>query len=296
MKCKLCGSEYVRVAYKGVIRDGNIGNYTVDEHTLFQCEDCGVIWHDPIYRGTKAYYESNEYRESMGENAVADDFYRLHDKETLAKLTYTGTDIFRHKCVADIGCGGGAFLDFVSGVANEVIAVEPTAAFWKTMKEKGYHVYAYMEDTLKEWANKVDVATSFDVIEHVENPVKFVQEIYNLLSEDGQAFIGTPTDAPLMRELLGKLYEKKQLFSTQHLWVFNAKSLCLVANMAGCPRGGDIYYHQRYGISNLLGWLRDKKPKSEFVSAIDTHSMNGMWHGLMADLGLADYIVMVLRK
>lgn len=55
---------------------------------------------------------------------------------------------------------------------------------------------------------KVEVVTSFDVIEHVENPRKFIKEVYELLAPNGTAIIGTPTDAPIMRELLGEVYEK----------------------------------------------------------------------------------------
>lgn len=68
-----------------------------------------------------------------------------------------------------------------------------------------------------------DVITSFDVIEHVEDPREFLQDVYDLLSPKRQAIIGTPTDAPVMRELLGEIYEKNQLFSTQHPWIFGEK-------------------------------------------------------------------------
>ena len=75
----------------------------------------------------------------------------------------------------------------------------------------------------KSWGNKIDVITSFDVIEHVEEPTKFITDIFELLAEGGQAIIGTPTEAPVMRELLGEIFEKKLLFSTQHIWIFLKK-------------------------------------------------------------------------
>ncbi len=48
------------------------------------------------------------------------------DKETLDKLQYTKTDIFKGKSVADIGCGAGAFLVFLKGVAMNLVAIEPS--------------------------------------------------------------------------------------------------------------------------------------------------------------------------
>ena len=76
-------------------------------------------------------------------------FYELHDKETLDKLNYTGTTIFRNKIVADIGCGCGAFLDYISGVAREVVAVEPSLKYRNIMIKKGFNAYAYAEEAKK---------------------------------------------------------------------------------------------------------------------------------------------------
>lgn len=50
-----------------------------------------------------------------------------------------------------------------------------------------------------------------------------------MLSVGGTAIIGTPTNAPIMREVLGVDYEMKQLFRTQHLWIFRKKNLQLIA-------------------------------------------------------------------
>lgn len=69
------------------------------------------------------------------------------------------------------------------------------------------------------------MATSFDVIEHVEAPLDFLNDVYGMLKKGGKAIVGTPTDAPVMRNLLGEVYEKKQLFSTQHLWILGEKNL-----------------------------------------------------------------------
>lgn len=203
MKCKLCGSNRLHITYKGKIRNGGLGKYTREDIEIYKCENCDVIWHDAVIDDLEQYYESSEYRDSLEGSSEADIFYKLHDKETLNKFLYTGTDIFRYKVVADIGCGCGAFLDFLKGVASEIVAVEPSETYRQVMNKKGFHTYAYAEEAKLDWQNKIDVITSFDVIEHVEDPMGFLKECYYLLKEGGQAVIGTPTDAPVMRSLLG---------------------------------------------------------------------------------------------
>lgn len=197
--------------------------------------------------------------------------------------------------MADIGCGAGAFLDFVAGVAKKVVAIEPSRRYREMLGRKGYAAYAYAGDALADYGGAVDVATSFDVIEHVADPRAFVKDIYGLLSPGGRAVIGTPTDAPAMRGLLGEVYERKLLFSTQHLWIFSEKSLQMLAGEQGFGECGFRYF-QRYGIGNMIGWVRDKEPGTAVDAGFLSGAVDGAWRGQLCDRRMSDYIVMYLQK
>ncbi len=294
-RCKLCASDRVRIIYEGVIRTGGLDKYTEQDVPMFQCENCGVIWHDPMLKNIDEYYESKKYRASMDEGSEEEVFYRNHDRETLDKLQYTGTTIFRDRTVADIGCGAGAFLDFLKGVAKNIVAIEPSEAFQKILSRKGFAAYSYTSAALTDWENQVDTATSFDVIEHVEDPLNFMCETYKLLSDTGTAIIGTPTDAPLMRKLLGECYEKQILFSTQHLWIFSGESLKQLAKKAGFSRI-EVRYFQRYGLENLLGWCIEKRPKAEIKETFFRQEMDAVWKSSCSTHQTADYVVLYAGK
>lgn len=163
------------------------------------------------------------------------------------------------------------------------------------MIKKGFNAYAYAEEAKKNYKDKIDVITSFDVIEHVQSPESFIKDVYDLLTAGGKAIIGTPTDAPVMRSLLGKDYEKKLLFSTQHLWILSEKNLRIISEKCGF-KNIDIKYYQRYGIDNMLGWLKEKEPKSEIKQKFITETLNNVWKAQLVDNGLADYIVLYLEK
>ena len=98
-----------------------------------------------------------------------------------------------------------------------------------------------------------------------------------------------------MRELLGEIYEKKLLFSTQHLWIFSERNLRMLAEEEGFSKI-EIQYFQRYGIGNLLGWLRDKRPGADLTGSLVSQTMDGVWKGQCSDRGLADYIVLYVEK
>ena len=295
--CQICGGSNIKIEHVGIIRDGGLGKYTDKPVTMKRCMDCDVIWHEKLL-DTKTYYGSDEYRNSLEGTAEEPDFYRLHDKETLAKLEYTGTDIYRNKVICDIGCGCGAFLDFVSGAAKKIIAIEPTDSYCKVLRRKGFSAFPYAADALGEFAGKVDVVTSFDVIEHVDDPQEFLKDAYDLLNPGGYAFIGTPTETPVMRRLLGEDYERKLLFSTQHIWVFSKKNLRIMAEKAGFDEDKiGFHYAQRYGIGNLIGWLRNRKPVSDIDDEeVITHTLDQVWKSELERNEMSDYIVLTVKK
>ncbi len=295
MECRLCKGSHISIIYDGKIRNGGLGQYTRQDMPIYQCEDCGVIWHEKEDMNLEQYYESTQYRESLEGNSDIEEFYRLHDKETMAKFAYTGAERFRHKTVADIGCGGGAFLDFLSGVAKDIIAVEPSAYYRSIMEQKGYHTYPYATEAAEEWKGKVDTVVSFDVIEHVEDPIQFLNDIKELLSENGEAVIGTPTDAPVMRQMLGNIYEQRLLFSTQHLWIFSEKNLEMMAKAAGF-RKFKVRYFQRYGLSNFIGWIKEQHACGERDYSFVSETMDAVWKSEISRQGISDYIVMYLSK
>lgn len=294
MSCQLCRSENVQIIYKGKIRDGGLGKYTSTDVSMYQCLSCNTIWHENSLPDVQHYYASSEYRTSLEGGTEEERFYKLHDKETLKKFQYTGTDIFRNKVVGDIGCGCGAFLDFLKGVAKEIIAIEPSEIYRAIMQKKGFNTFPYAKDA-KKYRGGVDVVTSFDVIEHVEDPEQFMKDVFILLGENGTGIIGTPTDAPVMRNLLGELYERELLFSVQHLWIFSEYSLKMLARNAGFEKM-EVKYFQRYGLGNLLGWLREKRPCSDITENFITATLDNAWKSQCSANKLADYIVLYVYK
>ncbi len=293
MKCKLCGAKSIGITYKGVIRDGQFGNFTRQEIEIYQCNECGVMWHERVEEGTD-FYESEKYRVKVEGTSDVGHFYMIHDRESLDKFKITGTELFRNKVVADIGCAGGAFLDYINAVSKHVIAIEPSNIYRKVMLQKGYECFAYASHANEKWGGKINVIVSFDVIEHVDNPIEFIKEAYELLSDDGTVYIGTPTDAPVMRKLMGKEYDSF-VFTTQHPWIFNSMSLEYMTKKCGIEKYS-IYFYQRYGLGNCLNWLMNKRPGKQVSFDFISKGMDELWKSELERQELADYIVLKFEK
>jgi SAM-dependent methyltransferase len=240
------------------------------------------------------YYETARYRMELEGSADIEDFYKKHDWECGDKFSYTGTGIFRNKIVADVGCGGGGWLDFIKGVAATTIAVEPSEIYRKHLKKTGHIPYAYMKDAIKDFAKQVDVITSFDVIEHVADPQDFVNDTVSLVKDDGKVIVGTPSDHRHLRELLGNDFNSF-IFSVQHPWVFAEKGLRILFEKAGFQ---DIRIRQymKYGLGNVFAWLKEGRPMGHAVYPFISSTVNESWKANLAETGYGDYLVVYAGK
>lgn len=292
MECKICKSHQVSVIYEDYIRDGEFGSLTQKKYKMYMCADCNTIWHENRDGQNTGFYESAEYRKSVGDNETIDDFYRVHDGDVINKLNYIGTEGVRNKVIVDIGCGGGSVLDFYSGVASHCIAIEPSLIYRQAMSKKGYEVYAYAENAIERGVT-ADIVFSFDVIEHVDDPIEFMKNVKKLLKPDGRAIIGTPTDAPVLRKLGGHEFEKFY-FRYAHPWVFSRRSYEIICKEAGFEYI-EIKNIQLYGLSNLLNWIKYQRPMGSTKNEIIPDALEYIYKIIIENNDLGDSMIAYLR-
>lgn len=215
--CKICGSERSPfVVYSGKVRDGQWGKFV--DGRVFECEWCGTRWLEE----PKRIDYRHAYRDHVGE--PIDEYFRLHDKDQpdrLAFLYEQGISL-RDKKVLDVGCGAGSFLDHVEGMAHTA-GVEPCASY-QIQPRQIYPDLAHVPPA------SFDIVTAFLVIEHVDDPVQFLEEMKRVLIPGGHIVASTPNaDNPIVNFSKGR----KFFYRTQHPWYFNAKALLSAAVRAG---------------------------------------------------------------
>lgn len=287
MTCKICGGVELKVVYEGPIRTGKFGEVSSEPHRLYQCNSCHIIFLPAVVEDFAAYYEGQGYRREVDGSAEVSDYFRMHDSEQLRHLAVTGTSAFRNKVVADVGCGAGSFLDIIRGHARSAIAVEPSALYRDSLSSRGYAAYPYVRDMLLDYENRVDMVVSFSVLEHIVDPLSFLEEIRRLLSKDGRMIISTPNaDDVLLDALPGY---QQFFYRRSHLWYFNPVSLAKLLELAGFKRIRIIPFH-RFGLGNFLAWLRDKTPQGEIKMDFITPSMDAVWKAELEKTGRCDYM------
>ncbi len=250
-KCLLCDGE-INEIYAGQIRAGKFGKKTDESYKVLQCKSCEAAWLDPF---PSIDYHDPGYRMEYTGSADSEEYIDMFDHEQTPRINRIGIERFRNKVVADLGCGGGSFLDAIKGVAKKTLAIEPFVGYHESLKMRGHDVYSYTKSLEKE---SVDIVISFGVIEHTDNPVTYLKDAFSILKKGGKIYLETDN----LNDFLMKadIKEFKEFFyRTAHNWYFNNNSLMELFNNVGFNNLKPGFRHG-YDLSNTLCWLRDRKP------------------------------------
>ena len=138
--------------------------------TVWRCSSCNSL-HSKENVDLNYYYE--DYSTSrLGLNY----FFRCAFRNRLKFLRKFG---FRKDSkLLDYGCNDGLFLSFLNQLGYENVF--------------GYDPYDSKYSEEKILTEKYDFITAYDVIEHVEEPNIFLNQLANYLAKDGLLLIGTP--------------------------------------------------------------------------------------------------------
>lgn len=289
--CRICGGEQVP-AYCGPVRQGTFGRFV--DGQVWRCQNCGVEFLPPMVADLEEYYKSNAYRTEVGEQSDIADYFRLHDTEQLPRMALLEPVPLRGKVIADIGCGGGSFLDCVRGLASQTVAVEPMLSYHSSLMERGHRVYSSATAASGDWATSVDLAVCFSVIEHVDDPLTFLRQIRDLLRPGAKLLLSTPNRRDILMESGCAVYQSF-FYRTVHIYYFDADSLRYLARAAGFT-SCDVRFVHRFGFGNYLAWLRDGQPTQHTRSSPLGDSFDRMWVLQVEQLAVSDYLFAFLHR
>ena len=286
--CPICFSNSLEIKYHGNIRNGKYPN-VVEDRRVIKCSECSI----EFLSDYKMDYDSPGYRELVDSDHTADAYYAIHDKDQYAKLSFIDLSKLRGKKIIDIGCGCGSFLDLVKGYASETYAIEPAKFYHADLTAKGHQVFNSVDEILSEHENSFDYVVSFSVIEHVEDPVNFMQQASKLLKVGGVLILSTPNAEDVLLKLLPKEYSAF-FYRVVHKWYFNKESLSFISQKTDMRLFKVIYKH-RFGLSNLINWMDEKKTNSSKELHLND-SLNNSFKLELEKKGIADYIYLIATK
>lgn len=289
MKCKLCGTGKVTTIYDGPIREAGPGSEYEGGYTALECLSCGAAFLDPFPPDTGEKYETGNYWVKRTGDAGIDVLQAKYDPEQFLWLSRIGIETFRNKITADFGCGAGLFLDMVHGVAARTIGIEPAAHLSKHLASK--HTFFPKIESIEDAS--VDVAVTFDTLEHLPDPVYYLNQLSRILKRAGRLIAGVPNKDDFLVKLVPAYHPF--FYHKNHLFYFNARCLSVQLQGAGFTRIDTGYVH-KYDLMNMVTWAKDGKGIGTKGSALFDETTEDSFRKNLERQGIASHILLKAVK
>ncbi|MCE2962631.1 MAG: class I SAM-dependent methyltransferase [Chitinophagales bacterium] len=212
--CLICGSERLH----------DLDKFAKDY--LCQCSSCGFVF----CRLIPTNEELTKHYEGYGRNDYLSPLTIKRYKELLDSFEpYRETNN-----ILDVGCGIGYFLEVAKQRGWSVYGTEYTDVAIDLCEEKGIKMHKGILNPENYGSLKFDVITSFEVIEHIYNPLDELNNMYKLLRKGGVFYFTTPNFNALERYFLGAAYSN--ICYPEHLSYYTKKTAHFLLNSIGFQR------------------------------------------------------------
>jgi 2-polyprenyl-3-methyl-5-hydroxy-6-metoxy-1,4-benzoquinol methylase len=187
-KCLVCGDSLGAKILQFCINSSDAKRF------VYKCQECSTFCYDDPKIDETIYLLKKEYSEEELNNV--DTIYVEIDAgiSIFAWAIYKISKNYKNASYLDIGCSYGFSLDYCKRALGwDVCGVEPSVYGLWGKRDLGLNIYngfSWDIDEIK--GKKFNVVFSSEVIEHVENPLEFINHVKSFLSDDGCLILTTP--------------------------------------------------------------------------------------------------------
>ena len=109
---------------------------------------------------------------------------------------------FKNNSIVDIGCGSGSFLLAIKKEAGNIVGIDPNNKNCEEVKTHGIIAINDYPENITEYDTTFDIATCFEVVEHLYTHTDIVHSMAKMLRSGGQGIISTPNAFNIVRTIV----------------------------------------------------------------------------------------------
>lgn len=282
------------------------GNYVYggeDYHHFWKCEICDMIYlYPPLSKEDEEKFYNKEFEKFMASRAGVDmdwtgpeKHFQSNQREVNRRMPLLNKFIRKGMKVLELGCSSGFMLDALKKQGLDVYGVDPSGGFIDFVKAKGINVFNSDEELLNNFHDKFDIIIHYYVLEHIAEPVAFVDKYMDMLSDNGLMIFEVPCASDPLVELYKVEAFDQFYWSIAHHWYFSKISLSNVLDKTSFKY--ELYPEQRYDMSNHMIWMKEGKPGGlGRYSDIFGNELDLIYKNKLKENWLCDTIIAVIKK
>jgi SAM-dependent methyltransferase len=231
-QCELCGSKSMHLLHRGNIDDrieDRFSQYAFYDD-MYRCAACGLIVEQRIRSEAeiKQLLAREVYLdEAIGQLNVAE---KHHQFNQLIGLMQRHADLSQAR-ILDIGANTGVFLSMLRRYTPNLMGIEPSEEAARFARESfALDVRAAVIADADLAADRFDMITGWDVIEHLTEPLSDLRRLHQAARSGGLLFLTTHDIGSILARLTGPAYP---MYMYQHFYHFTPTTLRRAVEIAG---------------------------------------------------------------
>lgn len=263
-QCPLC---HAGVETQVVVTSHVYGGGECRGHAFFHCGACDVRYQYPgLTPEEEARFYAAEFEGFMASRAgskggwhKAEDHIAANEPTRLRRMKYLAPHLAGRPRLLEVGCSSGFMLFPLAEAGHACSGIEPSGVFSEFVKNRGLAVYDSLSKLQASVPNaQFDAILHFFVLEHVADPMAFLEAQLALLKPGGKIIFEIPNAADPLYSVYDIPAFERFYWSVAHPWYFSELSLRYLLEKLGRPY--EVLRDQRYDLSNHMVWARDGRP------------------------------------
>lgn len=283
-----CGGTTGRLVRKR-IRGGK-------KRKIFKCIECGTV-----QKGIQNATDHEEFHRESGQSSEINldpmsESYRQRNRIDIDRRKELLDPILNEdQLLLDFGTGIGGFLKAVDDKVEKAIGCEINESQAEFVRrELGFEVYQDLESAGSVIdRDSIDVITMFHVLEHLVDPVEYLNDCREILDNDGYLIVEVPNHDDWLLEFSEDYSDF--YYQDAHSYYFDPESLQNVLERSGyCT---EITGVQRYSYKNAVNWLLKGEPELDQPSRHDPEDsvFSRIYHEMVTRLLRSDTLFAFCR-
>jgi len=226
---------------------------------VYKCNECGVVYLYPqMTREEERIFYEKEYGEiySNEKGTTPESLFQARLPDARIYFDWICKAIMKNNDCLELGCASGYFLATIQDQVRSVAGIETHLLLKEHCRKIGIQTFDSLSECKDESYDRIFM---FFLLEHIGNPVAYLQSVKRVLKKNGKLFIVVPN----IDDALMSLYDipgfKSFYFTPAHQFYYSRETLSRVLSMAGLTTV-EILPRQRYDLSNHMHWMMYGKP------------------------------------